>query len=50
MLRKLMAAFGFAVTISFALAAPGSAQLLQRKDLSLSVALTIANGALDACK
>jgi uncharacterized protein GlcG (DUF336 family) len=47
--RKLMA-FGFAVTISFALAAPGSAQLLQRKDLSLSVALTIANGALEACK
>jgi uncharacterized protein GlcG (DUF336 family) len=27
-----------------------SAQLLQRKDLSLSVAQTIANGALEACK
>ncbi|MGA6969424.1 MAG: heme-binding protein, partial [Xanthobacteraceae bacterium] len=32
------------------LAAPASAQLLQHKDLSLSVALAIANGALDACK
>src|SRR3954468_12073027 len=30
--------------------APASAQLLQRKDLSLSVAQTIANGALEACK
>ena len=29
---------------------PASAQLLQRKDLSLSVAETIANGALEACK
>src|ERR1700724_1756008 len=33
-----------------ALPAPASAQLLQHKDLSLSVALAIANGALDACK
>jgi uncharacterized protein GlcG (DUF336 family) len=29
---------------------PASAQLLQHKDLSLSVALAIANGALEACK
>jgi uncharacterized protein GlcG (DUF336 family) len=31
-------------------AGPAPAQLLQRKDLSLAVAQTIANGALDACK
>jgi len=37
-----------ALTISFA--PPASAQLLQRKDLSLTVAQTIANGALEACK
>jgi uncharacterized protein GlcG (DUF336 family) len=41
-----------ALTVSFAasFAAPASAQLLQRKDLSLTVAQTIANGALEACK
>ncbi len=32
------------------LAASASAQLLQHKDLSLSVALAITNGALEACK
>ncbi|HEY7248752.1 MAG TPA: heme-binding protein [Xanthobacteraceae bacterium] len=32
------------------LSAPASAQLLQHKDVSLPVALAIANGALDACK
>jgi uncharacterized protein GlcG (DUF336 family) len=37
-----------ALTIS--LAGPASAQLLERKELSLSVALSIATGALDACK
>ena len=37
-----------ALTVS--LAVPASAQLLQRKDLSLSMAQSIANGALDACK
>jgi uncharacterized protein GlcG (DUF336 family) len=37
-----------AVAVSFA--APASAQLLQRKDLSLTVAQDIANGALEACK
>jgi uncharacterized protein GlcG (DUF336 family) len=36
--------------LAFSLAAPASAQLLQHKDVSLPVALTIANGALDACK
>jgi uncharacterized protein GlcG (DUF336 family) len=32
------------------LTSPASAQLLQHKDLSLAVSLTIASGALDACK
>src|SRR5205085_505621 len=39
-----------AATLVLTLVAPASAQLLQHKDLSLSVALAIANGALDACK
>jgi uncharacterized protein GlcG (DUF336 family) len=39
-----------ATTFVLALAPPAAAQLLQHKDLSLSVALAIANGALDACK
>ena len=39
-----------AATLVLTLAAPAFAQLLQHKDLSLSVALAIANGALDACK
>jgi len=43
---SLLASAALAVT----LANPASAQLIQRKDLSLSVALTIATGALDACK
>ena len=37
-------------TLAVTIAAPASAQLLQRKDLSLSMAQSIANGALDACK
>jgi uncharacterized protein GlcG (DUF336 family) len=36
------------LAVSFA--APASAQLIQRKDLSLTVAQTIASGALEACK
>ena len=47
--RKLML-LASAAGFSLILAAPSSAQLLQHKDLSLSVALAIANGALDACK
>jgi uncharacterized protein GlcG (DUF336 family) len=47
--RKLML-LASAAAFSLMLAAPSSAQLLQHKDLSLSVALAIANGALDACK
>jgi uncharacterized protein GlcG (DUF336 family) len=42
----LLASAAFAAV----LVAPASAQLLQRKDLSLTVAQSIANGALDACK
>jgi uncharacterized protein GlcG (DUF336 family) len=39
-----------ATTLAVMLAVPASAQLLQHKDLSLSIALGIANGALEACK
>ena len=39
-----------ATALAVSLAAPASAQLIQRKDLSLTVALGIANGALEACK
>jgi uncharacterized protein GlcG (DUF336 family) len=45
-LLALLASTALAVS----LALPASAQLIQRKELSLSVALGIANGALDACK
>ena len=37
-------------TLAISFVPPASAQLLQHKDLSLSVAQTLANGALDACK
>jgi uncharacterized protein GlcG (DUF336 family) len=39
-----------AATLAFANAAPATAQLVERKDLSLPIALAIANGALEACK
>ena len=39
-----------AIPLATALATPASAQLLQRKDLSYPMALTIATGALDDCK
>jgi uncharacterized protein GlcG (DUF336 family) len=45
-LLALLAATAFATAIP----SPAGAQLLQRKDLSLSIAQTIANGALEACK
>ena len=48
--RVPIAALLAATTLAVPLAAPAAAQLLQRKDLSLSVAQTIANGALEACK
>ena len=37
-------------TLALTLAAPASAQLIPRKDLSYSVALSIATGAIEACK
>jgi uncharacterized protein GlcG (DUF336 family) len=39
-----------AATLAFANAAPATAQLVEHKDLSLPIALAIANGALEACK
>jgi hypothetical protein len=39
-----------AVPVVLLVAAPASAQLLQRKDLSYPMALTIATGALEDCK
>jgi uncharacterized protein GlcG (DUF336 family) len=51
MSRRLpIAALLAATALAVPLMAPAAAQLLQRKDLSLSVAQTIANGALEACK
>ena len=38
------------VALACAVAAPASAQLLQRKDLSYPISLTIAQAALDECK
>jgi uncharacterized protein GlcG (DUF336 family) len=44
-------AFRFAaVPLALMVAAPASAQLIQRKDLSYPMALTIATGALEDCK
>ncbi len=45
-LLALLASAAFAAAIP----SPAGAQLLQRKELSLSVAQSIANGALEACK
>jgi uncharacterized protein GlcG (DUF336 family) len=48
---SVMSAYRFAaIPLVVTLAAPASAQLLQRKDLSFPMALTIAQGALDDCK
>jgi len=47
---KIVVATIGAGILACATTGPASAQLLQRKDLSLSVAQTIANGALEACK
>ena len=49
-IAALLACTALAVSLTVSFAAPASAQLLQRKDLSLAVAQTIANGALEACK
>jgi uncharacterized protein GlcG (DUF336 family) len=48
--RFTIAALLAATALAVSLAVPASAQLLQRKDVSLAVAQTIANGALEACK
>lgn len=40
----------FAVSLLAMLAAPANAQLIERKDLSFPMALTIAQGALEDCK
>jgi uncharacterized protein GlcG (DUF336 family) len=45
-----LALLASASTLAVTLAAPASAQLIQRRDLSYPMALTIATGALDACK
>src|SRR6202046_1908953 len=43
-------AIALASTCILALAAPASAQLLEHKDLSASIAITIAQTAIDTCK
>ena len=45
-----LALFASTTTLVLTLAAPASAQLIPRKDLSYSVALSIATGAIEACK
>ena len=49
--RPITAAVLLACTaLALTAASPASAQLIPRKDLSLSIALSIATGALEACK
>jgi uncharacterized protein GlcG (DUF336 family) len=48
--RFALASVTVALAAASSLAAPASAQLLDRKDLSYAMALTIATGALEACK
>jgi uncharacterized protein GlcG (DUF336 family) len=45
-----LSAVAVASTCAFALAAPASAQLLDHKDLTASIAMTIAQTAIDTCK
>ena len=45
-----LAVASFAAVLSFAAALPASAQLLQRKDLSMGTALAIAQTAAESCK
>jgi uncharacterized protein GlcG (DUF336 family) len=47
---RLVVALSFAAPFAAACAAPAHAQLLERKDLSLHMALAIAEGALQDCK
>ena len=44
------ALLGFAAAAAIGLAVPASAQLISHRDLSSAMAVTIATGALDACK
>src|SRR6516165_8671146 len=46
----LASAATLALAIAVSAPTPAPAQLLERKDLSLPIALAIANGALEACK
>ena len=48
--RFALASVTLAIAAASSFAAPASAQLLERKDLSYAMALTIATGALEACK
>lgn len=48
--RSLLLSLLGSAVCAVSLSNPAAAQLIQRKDLSLAVALTIAEGALDACK
>jgi len=48
--RSALASVTLAFAAASSLAAPASAQLLDRKDLSYAMALTIATDALEACK
>src|SRR5450759_972244 len=48
--RSTLASVTLALAAASSLAAPASAQLMDRKDLSYAMALTIATGALEACK
>src|SRR5947207_2125299 len=50
MMSRTLMLLASAAVLAVPLAMPASAQLLQHKDLSLPIALAIANGALDACK
>ena len=45
-----LSAIAVASICSFALAAPAGAQLLEHKDLTASIAITIAQTAIDTCK
>jgi uncharacterized protein GlcG (DUF336 family) len=48
--RRACLSLAGAAALWVTLAAPADAQLIERRDLSYAMALTIATGALDACK
>jgi len=49
-MSRILMLLASVAALALPLATPASAQLLQHKDLSLPIALAIANGALEACK